>query len=308
MDPKPRTITCADFRDRVVHHALCSVISPYLESRFIDDSFACRIGKGSHRAVVQAQNFSRRFSYVWKADIRAFYDSVDHAVLLHMLCRRFREKRLHQLFRIVLEHPFPGQVAGKGLPIGNLTSQWFANFYLDRLDHFLKEDLKAPAVVRYMDDFAIWSNSKEELFEIWSEAHLWLSEELKLELKESACRVQPVSQGLIYLGMQIFPRTIRVQGKRLRRTRRLIALREKQFASGELTEAELAQCVGAAVNFKFFSFPRSFCVFRGDFRFGKRSGGGVWLESRQPRWVVEQQREELPVGESQQEHAQQPQQ
>ncbi len=131
MDPKPRTITCADFRDRVVHHALCSVISPFLENRFIDDSFACRIGKGSHRAVLRAQQFSRRYSYVWKADVRAFYDSVDHAVLLQMLCRRFREKRLHNLFRIILEHPFPGQVAGKGLPIGNLTSQWFANFYLD---------------------------------------------------------------------------------------------------------------------------------------------------------------------------------
>jgi len=246
MDPKPRTITCADFRDRVVHHALCHIVSPFLENRFMDDSFACRTGKGSHRAVLRAQQFSRQYSCVWKADIRKFYDSIDHEVLLKMLCRRFREKRLHRLLRVLVEHPVPGQEKGKGLPIGNLTSQWFANFYLDRLDHYLKEELKAPAVVRYMDDFSVWSNSKEELFEIWSEARLWLLEELGLDLKPSACKVLPVAQGLNFLGVQIFPRKLRLQGVRLRRTRRLVARREKQFFNGELSEPELVQAIGSA--------------------------------------------------------------
>lgn len=260
MDPKPRIITCADFRDRVVHHAVCGIVAPLLENRFIDDSFACRVGLGSHRAVLRAQQFSRRYEYVWKADIRKFYDSVDHAVLLQMLVRRFREKRLHDLFHVLVESPFPGQQAGKGLPIGNLTSQWFANYYLDRLDHYLKEELRVPGYVRYMDDFAVWADSKEELFGIWSEARLWLLNDLKLELKESACRIQPTCQGLNYLGLQVFPSILRLQGKRLRRTRRLVRQREQQFDAGELTETELAQCVGSAQGLLgFFGFNHLLC-------------------------------------------------
>ena len=131
LDPKPRRISCAPFRDRVVHHAVCGVIAPAIERRLIADSFACRQGKGTHRAVLRAQHFARRFGYFCKLDVAQFFDSVDHGVLLRLLTRLFREQRLLSLLGRIIQHPFPGQRPGAGLPIGNLTSQWFANLYLE---------------------------------------------------------------------------------------------------------------------------------------------------------------------------------
>lgn len=246
-DPKPRRISCADFRDRVVHHALCGVIAPLLERRFVADSFACRIGKGSHRAVLRAQHFTRRFAFAWKADVERFYDRVDHATLLDMTDRIFRERLLRELLRVILEHPFPGQERGKGLPIGNLTSQWLANFYLDRLDHFVMETARVSGYVRYMDDFAAWDGSKERLFSLWGQVRDFLAAGLRLRLKDAATRVIPSSEGLPFLGMRIFPGTLRLQRGRRARMRRLIRRREEEFAGGEIDGEKLAQCVGSSV-------------------------------------------------------------
>jgi RNA-directed DNA polymerase len=247
MDPKPRTISCSDFRDRIAHHAICSVIGPLVERRFVADSFACRVGKGAHRAVHRAQVFSRRHHYFFKADIRKFYDSVDHGVLLALLDGMFRERRLRDLMAIIVRHAYPRQMPGIGLPIGNLTSQWFANLYLDAFDHFVKDRLGVKGYVRYMDDFVLWHDSKSELFRFWNESRDFLAGRLRLTLKAPACRVAPCSEGLPFLGLRVFPRMLRLQHGRYHRMQRLIRRREAQHRAGELSAEKLADCVRAAV-------------------------------------------------------------
>jgi len=146
-DPKPRIISCAPVRDRIVHHALCDQIAPLLERGFIADSFACRKGKGMHRACVRAQELARRSRYVLKVDIHHYFDSIDHQILAHVVCGHFREKKLKQLITTIIDTYATQQ--GVGLPIGNLTSQWFANDYLNELDHRITESMAWGM-------FAIW--------------------------------------------------------------------------------------------------------------------------------------------------------
>ncbi len=123
---------------------MCDVIGPLIERRFIYDSYACRTGKGAHRAAARAQAMARHHCYFLKLDVAGFFDSVDHEILLALLAHTFREKRLLVLMEVIIRSAPPGARAGKGLPIGNLTSQWFANLYLDGLDHYVKEEMRMP--------------------------------------------------------------------------------------------------------------------------------------------------------------------
>ena len=243
LDPKPRQISCADFRDRVAHHALCAVIAPAIERRLIADNYACRLGKGSHRALRRAKELAGRHGWFLKTDIRRYYDSVDHAVLLGKLEALFREAPLRRLLRVIVEHPVPGQAPGKGLPIGNLTSQWFANFYLDELDHWVKESKRIPGYVRYMDDLACWADDKATLFALADDLRAFLAERLRLELKEERTRIAPVSEGMSFLGWRVYPGLLRQQGTRLRRQRRLLKQREAAFLRGEIDAETLRDSV-----------------------------------------------------------------
>ena len=170
-DPKTRTVSAAPFRDRVVHHAVCVVIEPLFERGFIYDSYANRKGKGTHRAIQRYERFRNRYSHVLRADIFRFFPAIDHAILKADLRRRIICRDTLWLLDSIIdganpqekvEHYFPGDdlftpfERRRGLPIGNLTSQFFANVYLDRLDHFIKEVLRAPGYVRYVDDFALF--------------------------------------------------------------------------------------------------------------------------------------------------------
>lgn len=247
MDPKPRLITCADFRDRVAQHAICAALGPALERRFVADSYACRVGLGVHRAARRIQVFARRYAWAWKADIRAFYDSVDHALLLGILRPRFREAGVRRLLETIVRHPVPGQAPGKGLPIGNLTSQWFANAYLDLLDHHLKETLRVAGYLRYMDDFVVFADDRDSLEHVWRETVRFLRDRLQLELKTAACAIRPTHEGVRALGMRIFPRAFRLQRGRLARMRRLVRRREHACAAGGISAESLAQSVGASV-------------------------------------------------------------
>ena len=129
-EPKVRKICSSDFRDRVVHHAVCNLIEPIFERRAVFDSYACRNKKGSHLGVVRCQMFARKFQYYLKCDIRKYFESMDHVVLKNLLCRLFKDQRLLKLLDLIIDHAVPGNMPGKGVPIGNLTSQHFANFYL----------------------------------------------------------------------------------------------------------------------------------------------------------------------------------
>ncbi|ETX07924.1 MAG: hypothetical protein ETSY2_08385 [Candidatus Entotheonella gemina] len=176
-DPKQRLISAAPFRDRVVHHALCNVIEPRFENRFIFDSYANRLGKGTHRAVARLQHFARRYRYVLRLDIVKHFPSIDHAILRHILAQVIPEDDMLWLVDKILESGagvlsdeytmvwFPGDdlfaaLRPRGLPIGNLTSQFWSNCYLDPVDHFVKRELRCAAYLRYVDDFALFSGSK----------------------------------------------------------------------------------------------------------------------------------------------------
>jgi hypothetical protein len=243
LDPKPRLISCADFRDRVVHHAVCDQLATFIERRLIADSYACRQGKGSHRALFRARTFSRRYGYYLKTDIRRYYDTVDHATLETLLARLVRETRLRRLLSTIIRHPLPGQIPGRGLPIGNLTSQWFGNLYLDDTDHWIKETRRATGYVRYMDDLVVWSDRKAWLWALADDLNDRLAATRSLKLKHERTVVAPCRVGVPFLGYRVFPRLIRHQGKRARRRRRLLRRREEAFCRGELSEQELAACV-----------------------------------------------------------------
>jgi retron-type reverse transcriptase len=169
-DPKRRLISAAPFRDRVVHHALCNLIEPLFERSFIEDSFANRRGKGTHAARARAQQFARRFRYVLPGDVRQFFPSVDHAILHALLAQKIGDEQVLWLIGLILESGkdvlkaqydmvyFPGDDLfavnrSRGLPIGNLTSQFWANVYLNPFDHFVKRRLRCRGLVRYVDDF-----------------------------------------------------------------------------------------------------------------------------------------------------------
>ena len=245
-DPKPRTISCAPVRDRVLHHALCGVIAPLLERSFTEDSYACREGKGTHRACARARDLVRRHPWFCKIDVRHYFAGIAHDRLLAVLLPKFREKPVRDLIERIVRHPVPGCAAGRGLPIGNLTSQWFANAFLDGFDHFAKEKLAMPGYIRYMDDMVFFARSKAEGWRALDEAERWLRAERGLELKAEATLVAPVSEGLPFLGLRIFPAVWRLQRSRFLRTRRTFARRVRERRDGALDEVCLQACALAA--------------------------------------------------------------
>ena len=247
FDPKPRTISCAPVRDRIVHQALCHVITPLMEKSFVKVSFACRKGYGSHRACRLARRYAAKYKYFCKMDIRHYFDSIEHKILLEGLNRRFREPEVKALVLKIIESPVAGLQLGRGLPVGNLTSQWFANFYLDEFDHevcrwFGKE---AVAYIRYMDDFVFFANSKALLWSIHDRAVAWLFKQRGLEEKSEATMIAPIEEGLPFLGLRIFSGSWRLKHSRLVRTRRALAARLRQYECGELSDQRFGRCVAS---------------------------------------------------------------
>lgn len=231
-DPKRRDICAAPYRDRVVHHALCNPLEPFFERRLIYDTYACRPGKGTHAAIERAQRFSRRYRYFLKCDVRKYFQSVDHAVLRALMASMFKDVRLLDLLERIIAHSPPGAEPGKGLPIGNLTSQHFANLYLGELDHHLKDRMGVMGYLRYMDDLVLFADDKPTL-------HLWLAQirdflqdRLALELKARATILAPVTEGLPFLGFRIYPGLIRLNRRTLRRFRSQVRGRERTYQAG----------------------------------------------------------------------------
>ncbi|ACF47377.1 RNA-directed DNA polymerase (Reverse transcriptase) (plasmid) [Prosthecochloris aestuarii DSM 271] len=246
-EPKPRRISAADFQDRVVQHALCNILGPLCERRLIFDTWACRRGKGSHLAMKRAQAFSRRFPYFLKCDIRRYFDSVDHTILKRLLWRLIKDKPVLNLLDRIIDHPLPGALPGKGLPIGNLTSQHFANLYLGELDHQLKDRMGVKAYLRYMDDMLIFADDKSRLHELVTGIEDFVKQHLQLSLRPSATLVAPVSEGVPFLGFRIFPGLVRVNGQALRRFRHRLRLHEKAYQTGKMDVESLTASVQSMI-------------------------------------------------------------
>ncbi len=252
-DPKRRLISAAPFRDRVVHHALCNVIGPLFERTFIGDSYANRVGKGTHAALDRCQSFAQRYRYVLQCDIEQFFPSVDLAILREMLARKLADDATMALVDRILEsgapvltgeytmHWFPGddlwaKLRPRGLPIGNLTSQFWANVYLDALDQYVKRELHCAGYVRYVDDFLLFSASKRELW-AWKDAVRDKLAELRLTLHERESTVYPVTNGIPFLGFRVYSTHRRLKrrngvmfARRYRRMRRAAARGELRLA------------------------------------------------------------------------------
>ena len=229
-DPKERTITAPAFRDRVLHHALILVCEPHFESWLVHDTYACRRGKGRLAALERATGHARRHGWFAKLDVRKNFESIPHANLLAELERRFKDRRLLDLFeRLVRSHEAS---PGRGLPIGSLVSQHLANLYLDPVDRLAKETLRLPGYVRYMDDMALWADAGEPLDEALSRIGALLGERLGLEVKAGEHRNR-TAHGMNLCGWRVFP------GWRVlnRRSRRRLAAKIAQLEAVE-DEAE----------------------------------------------------------------------
>lgn len=244
-EPKQRQICAADFRDRVVQHAICHVLDPVFDACLIYDTYACRRGKGTHAAVRRAQQYARRFPYVLTCDVRKYYESIDHAVLKALLRRKLKDRALLALLEQIIDHPLPGGTPGKGLPIGNLTSQYFANLYLGELDHLVKERLRHKGYVRYMDDFLVFATEKPCLHTTLATLRTFLRHTLLLDLKEEAVRVAPVTQGIPFLGFRVFPGLLRLHGKKWAGFRRRVRHREAAYRRGVIDEQSLVRSVAS---------------------------------------------------------------
>ncbi len=226
-EPKRRLISAAPFRDRVVHHALCNVIEPLFERRFIHDSYANRQGKGTHAALARAQHFARTHRYVLPCDVQQFFPAIDHVILETALARVIGDEEVRWLCRTILASGrgvladaydmvyFPGDdllaaLRPRGLPIGNLTSQFWANVYLNPLDHFIKRELKCRGYLRYVDDFLLYADDKATLWH-WRAAIIEFLAGLRLTLHETRCHPHPVTEGTPFLGFVVYPNHLRLK-------------------------------------------------------------------------------------------------
>lgn len=205
-DPKVRTICAADFSERVLHHAIMNICHPFFEQKLIFDSYATRIDKGIYVAIEKAQKALKNFQYVAKMDFKKYFDSISHSILKKKLEKIFKDKKLLSIFNQIIDSY--NVTENYGIPIGNLTSQYFANYYLSELDHYAKEVLKIPVYIRYMDDILILEQDKDKiLFDI-----LKLNE-ISSDPNSSSLTLKPVvinksNQGISFLGYKLFPNKI----------------------------------------------------------------------------------------------------
>ena len=234
-EPKRRVVAAAPFRDRVVHHAIFRVIEPIWERRFISASYACRSGKGTHAGMRRARSLAMNYPWALCCDIRRYFPSISHAVLLNTIGRVIADPQLIALVQLILnshsENGLPGlgertATPGRGLPIGNLTSQFFANVMLDPFDHFVTEVLRPGGYVRYMDDFLLFGESRGQLREMGRQVRQWLAS-LELEIHPDKYRLIRTDDGVDFVGFTVFnDGRIRLREKSLknfrRRYRRLI--------------------------------------------------------------------------------------
>jgi RNA-directed DNA polymerase len=244
---KTRQISAAPFRDRVVHHGLTRILEPIFERSFIHDSYACRKGKGTHSAVKRCQEFARRFRYVLKADIRKYFPSIDHDILKGLIARKIKDPHVLWLVGKIIDSSnaqgsvlmwFPGDdlftptERRRGLPLGNQTSQFFANVYLNPLDHFVTDHL-GLSYVRYVDDFLVFADDKRRLHEVKGEIEHFL-ETPRLQIHRDKSVVFPCEQGIRFLGYRVFPTHRLIAKENVRRFRRRMRWMQRAFAGGRI--------------------------------------------------------------------------
>lgn len=240
-DPKRRIIHAAPMEDRVAHHALVRHLEPQLERALLPSVFACRVGKGVHGAIHHAQQQARRFPWVMHLDIAAYFPSIDHAILRQQLARRFRGDGLGLIAAVIAAH---GEDEGKGLPIGALTSQHFANHYLNVADRWALAQPEVRAHCRYMDDFLLWGDDRAALLRFRDRFIDYLAGELSLNVKPPL--IQRSAQGICFCGIHIKPHSLRASQRRRRRYRQALLSWQSAWQAGEIDALKLQRAYDAA--------------------------------------------------------------
>lgn len=265
-EPKERTIHAAPYEDRIVHHALINILEPIWEKRFYDHSYACRKGKGTHLAVDICQKYMNEFKYVLKCDIKKYFPSIDREVLKNIISKKIKDKKLiNVIYNIIDSSPEFEQeniqlnsinddqlfLFGKnskyktGIPIGNLTSQFFANVYLNELDQWLKRECKIKGYVRYMDDFLIFHNDKAYLQTLKKDAKIFLSQKLQLDLHPNKAEIFPIKNGVTFLGYHVFNSHRRIQKSNINRFLNRMKLKQFEYANNKIKLKDITQSIKA---------------------------------------------------------------
>jgi retron-type reverse transcriptase len=258
-DPKSRLISAAPYRDRVVHHALCNIIEPIFEKTFIADSYANRRGYGTHRALRRFTQFARSHVYVLQCDISKYFPTIDHEIMKNLICRKIKCPDTLWLIEKIIDNSNPQEAIIQyypdddlltpiqrrlGLPIGNLTSQFFANIYLNPLDYFVKEQLKCKAYVRYVDDFALFSDDFDYLTNCRQQIEDFL-EKLRLKIHPIKSQLFQTKFGASFLGFRIFKSKIRVRNQNLQRGRRRIRRLQRDYAHGKISLEDIEKSLNS---------------------------------------------------------------
>lgn len=249
-DPKVRHIHKAQVRDRIVHHAIFQCLGSIFEPTFIPDSYSARIEKGTHKAVNRLKTFVRKvnqthgYCFVLKCDIKKFFFSLDHQILFNIISKRVKDSDALHLLKTILES-FKSELSTKnepkGTPIGNLTSQLFANIYLNELDQFIKHKLKIKYYIRYTDDFVIVHQDEKYLLKIKNQINNFLKIKLKLLLHPDKVQIRKYKQGIDFLGYVTLPKSRVLRTKLKCRIFRKLKQRAEQFKNNEIKEETLTQ-------------------------------------------------------------------
>lgn len=268
-EPVKREISAAPFRDRVVHHAICNFLEPIYEPVFIKESFANQKGKGSMKAVDLCRFNLYKYSYALKFDVKKFFPSIDHEILKTILKRKIKDRKFLSLIELIIDSsnqqeevreyfsgdslftPFERK---KGIPIGNLTSQFFANVYLNPLDHFLKEKVGSNRYIRYVDDGILFSNSKTELQEWREEIHQFL-DGYRLKLHPKKVMLFPTQKGVKFLGYRVFPNRIELNPENIRRFHKR---RKRKIRQGQETLESFKLSMAGWYGYAGFSSSKTF--------------------------------------------------
>ena len=322
-EPKPRVVSAAPFRDRVVHHALCAVCEPLFDRGFIHDSYANRSGKGTHRAVARYEAWRNRWRFVLRCDIYRYFPAIDHEILKRDLRRRIACPRTLALADRIIDGSNPQEPVNvyypgddlftpyqrrRGLPIGNLTSQFFANLYLDGLDHFCKELLRARGYLRYVDDFALFHDDLERLEE-WRRRIDRYLQGRRLLLHPRKTRITTTREPATFLGFVLLPGGCRrLPEESVRRFRnRLRGLRDR-WREGSVDRGEVQRRVqGWLAHAEHAdSWRLRQAIFRGGWYDPVREGMVDPRSSGGAGRFLEQQTEEPALGQPQQERHREP--
>ncbi len=242
-DPKTRKISKSHFRDRIIHHALCNILEPIFEKAFIYDSFANRKGKGSLKALERFDSFKRKVSknntkicFVLKADVQKYFDNVDHQILLSTIKKKISDKRILWLIRKILKN---SSCESKGMPLGNLTSQFFANVYLNELDQFVKHKLKVKSYIRYVDDFVIFHEDKTQLKYYKQEIDIFLKNQLRLNLHPEKSNILKLGNRITFLGFRVFYYHKLLKKSNMRNMRNKFGSMKQDYKKGKILYDDL---------------------------------------------------------------------